>query len=100
MVKPEAFLPALNPVETSVFRMTGLGGPEIQRFGQGLRPTQTLHAWANVVAGVVFAVGLDVRPDNRPPRHATIVGWPSEKHERLMLAQELAASATLRLPAP
>jgi hypothetical protein len=101
-VKAGAFLPARNPVETSVSRMTGLDRQAIQAQGQsiGRERERTLHAWADVRAAVVFALRLDVRPDNRPPRHAAIIGWPSEKDEQIALAQELAASASLQLPTP
>ena len=100
-VKPDAFLPAPSSMETSVFRMKGLGQAEVQELGDqiGARRGLTLKAWADLLAGVVFNTGLSVRPDNVPERHAVITGWPQEKHEQLSLAQELAASAALRLPA-
>jgi hypothetical protein len=90
-VKPGGFLPSPDPLETSVFRMIGLGRSEIQRLGEevGRQREQPLRAWGNVLAGVVFDIGLQVRPDNRPERHAAIVGWPAEKHEQLSSAQQL-----------
>lgn len=33
---------------------------------------------------------LIVEPDNSPPRHANIIGWPEEKFERQHLANKLA----------
>lgn len=60
--------------------------------------SRTLKAWGDVLAGAVFDVGLGVRPDNVPERHAAIVGWPERKDEQLSLAQRLAETATLRLP--
>jgi len=57
-----------------------------------------LKAWGDVLAGVAFDVGLNVRPDNVPERHAAIIGWPAQKDEQLSLAQRLAAEAALRLP--
>lgn len=59
---------------------------------------RTLKAWGNVLAGLVFDVGLDVRPDNVPERHAAIIGWPEQKDEQISLAQRLAEAATLHLP--
>ena len=59
---------------------------------------RTLQAWGDVLAGIVFDVGLDVRPDNVPERHAAIIGWPEQKDEQISLAQQLAEAATLRLP--
>jgi len=43
----------------------------------------------------VFVVGLEVHPDNKPKRHAAIVGWPEEKDRRMDLAQKIAAAAEL-----
>lgn len=65
----------------------------------GRESDRILKGWGDVVAGAVFDVGLDVRPDNVPERHAAIVGWPERKDEQLSLAQRLAAVATLNLPA-
>jgi hypothetical protein len=99
-VKPDAFLPSPAPVETSVFRMIGLNRNTIQEHGQkiGRERDQTLRAWADVRAAVVFDLQLDVRSDHAPPRHAAIVGWPLEKDEQISLAQQLAAAAHLHLP--
>jgi len=98
-VKPGAFLPT-KELETSMFRGAGLDGGEILKAGDavGLRTSRALKAWGDVRAGEVFTVGLAVRPDNVPLRHAAIIGWPGQKDERLSLAQRLAVVATLRLP--
>ena len=99
-VKPDVFLPSRNPRETSVFRTVGLDRTEVQRIGDmvGEPSDRTLQAWGDVLAGIVFDVGLDVRPDNVPERHAAIIGWPEQKDEQISLAQQLAEAATLRLP--
>jgi len=78
----------------------GLDHTQVRRVGDvvGEPSGRTLRAWGNIVAGVVFTVGLDVRPDNVPERHAAIVGWPEQKDEQISLAQQLAESATLHLP--
>ncbi len=99
-VKPDAFLPLRDTLETSVFRTVGLDRGEIRRIGDMVgRPSErTLKGWGNVIAGVVFDVGLGVRPDNVPERHAAIIGWPEQKDEQISLAQQLAEAATLHLP--
>lgn len=99
-VKPDAFLPSRESRETSVFRTVGLHPEEVRAIGDrvGQPSSRTLKAWGDVLAGVVFDVGLAVRPDNVPERHAAIIGWPGQKDEQLSLAQRLAASAALRLP--
>lgn len=98
-VKPDAFLPTRD-LETSVFRGTGLDRRGIRQAGDavGLRTNRTMKAWGDVRVGQVFAVGLDLRPDNVPERHAAIIGWPEQKDEQLSLAQRLAEVATLYVP--
>jgi hypothetical protein len=98
-VKPTAFLPSKESRETSVFRTGGLEPAEIRRIGDQLGRDQALKAWGDVLAGAVFDIGLEVRPDNDPERHAAIVGWPEEKDQQLSLAQRLAADAVLRVAA-
>jgi len=59
-----------------------------------------LHGLADIKVSEVQATSLTVDPDNTPPRHASIVGWPegeSNKSKRKLLAQELASKAKLRL---
>jgi hypothetical protein len=99
-VKPVPFLPSPESLETSVFRGTGLTRSEIRAAGDvaGEPRGRTLKAWGDVLAGVVFGVGLNVRPDNVPERHAAIIGWPEQKDAQISLAQQLAEAATLRLP--
>ena len=98
-VKPHALLPHKDTLETSVFRTAGLERAEIRRIGDmaGAPKGHTLKAWGDIFAGAVFDVGLDVRPDNVPERHAAIVGWPEEKDRQISLAQQLAAAATLNI---
>ena len=98
-VKPDAFLPHRDTLETSVFRAIGMDPSGIRERGMmvGEKSGRSLKAWADVSAGVVFDAGLDVRPDNFPERHAAIIGWPRQKDEQISLAQQLAARATLSL---
>lgn len=51
---------------------------------------------AELTVDEIVSVGLRLEPDNRPYRHANIVGWPTVKHEWKSLAQELAAVARLK----
>jgi hypothetical protein len=50
----------------------------------------------DLLANSVSKVGLTIDPDNDTPRHASIIGWPSEKPQRKSLAQKLAAEATFK----
>jgi hypothetical protein len=99
-VKSAAFLPEPNSLETSVFRTLGLEEEEIWTIGEhhvAQATGHTLHGRGQVLAQVPRRLGLNVRPDNQPERHAAIVGWPAEKDRQQMLAIELAEEATLFL---
>ena len=101
-VRPAAFQPPPN-LRLSVFRIDGLMLKEVWEIGQVdvinamTPPKKNLRGFADIKASAVYEKNLDVDPDNNPPRHADIVGWPQEKSERKLIAQELAARATLRL---
>ncbi|HET7231055.1 MAG TPA: hypothetical protein VFJ16_13675 [Longimicrobium sp.] len=99
-VKAVAFLPESRGSTTSVFRIAGLAEPEIWKIGEKVADLRekTLHARADVTVWKVQEVGLSLDPDDTPPRHANIRGWPSDKAEQLSIAQQLAASAVLQLP--
>ena len=97
-VRGDAFLPTKNPPrETSISRIAGLKEHLIWRSGEAVAQAsqRTLHARGDVLARGVFAVGLDIHPDNKPKRHAAIVGWPEEKDRQMDLAQKIAATAEL-----
>lgn len=101
-VRPAAFQPPSN-LRLSVFRIDGLTFEEVWGIGQVdvinamPQPKKNLHGFADIKASAVCEKNLDVDPDDNPPRHADIVGWPQEKSECNLIAQELAASAILRL---
>jgi hypothetical protein len=99
IVKPTAFLPAPNSDMLSVFRTSDLSNDEIWAIGNSVgQPSQrTLHGRADIVSLQVQKQGLVIDPNNNPPRHANITGWPSEKPKRLSIAQELAEVAKLKL---
>ncbi len=99
-MKSSAFLPEPNSLETSVFRTIGLNEKEIWTIGEYhvAQPRgHTLRGRGEVLTQVPRRLGLNVRPDNQPERHAAIVGWPVEKDRQQLLAIELAEEATLFL---
>lgn len=103
-MKHGAFLPSPNPeasvLEVSVFRIFGLSDAEIWHIGDaGLRPPgrSTLYARGDLTVNSVERNQLQVAPDDVPPRHANIIGWPDEKSEQKLRAIELAANALLRV---
>ena len=100
LVKSSAFMPPPSN-ELSMFRIDGL--PEAQAWRLGLthvaEPQQrTLYGRADLGTATVAGVGLSARPDDDPPRHVSVVGWPEEKHAQKLIALQLAQAAALRLP--
>ncbi len=103
-VKPEAFIPPAD-LKLSVFRIEGLPLEAIWDIGQkevinaGLQ-SRTLYGIADIKVLKVQERNLIVDPDNKPIRHANIIGWPEgpeNKARRLSIAQQLAADAKLVL---
>jgi hypothetical protein len=61
----------------------------------GAGRTETLHARADIKAGVIRANKLQVLPFEPPPRHGNIVGWPESKDAKMELAKALADASVL-----
>lgn len=103
-VMPRAFEPP-SDLRLSVFRINGLSDLEVWKNGQvnvidKMPQPRPLYGFADIKVLEVQATNLTVDPDDTPPRHACIVGWPegeSNKSKRKLLAQELASKAKLRL---
>ncbi len=99
-VKHYAFMPPRD-LRLSVFLVGGLLAEDIWSMGYGYvaQPQEkTLYAWAELPTSAPAQVGLTLDPDDDPPGHANITGWPNEKHTQMSHAQELADRSTLRLP--
>lgn len=100
-VKPKAFEPPAN-LRLSVFRVDGLTIEDVWQIGQEkvvnkMPQPRTLHGFADIKARAVADLSLAIDPDNEPPRHASIVGWPEDKSKKKLVAQQLAASSKLVL---
>ncbi len=100
-VKRQAFMPPAD-LKLSVFRTDKLSELQIWKIGEKrvarkAKPPKNIHGRADIKAKKVVKTGLRIAPDNVPPRHANIVDWPDEKSERLEIALELAANASLEL---
>jgi hypothetical protein len=87
----------------SVFDTHRASESTIWRIGMSIATerNQNLHARADILSSAVSRQGsLRVVRDEPPFRHRNIIGWPPEnqKEDRILIAMELAALATLRLP--
>ncbi len=99
-VKPRALEPAKGDQKTSVFRTYDLAEEEIWSIGDrhvAIPQSKMLLGRAELLVRDIQSVGLDLEPDDKPPRHASIIGWPIEKNEWKSLSQVLAALAVLRV---
>ena len=106
-VRPRAFMPPPS-FRLSVFRIDGLSTEAVWDIGQREvinampQPSRTLYGMADIKVFKVQEKNLIVDPDNKPVRHANIIGWPEgseNKARRQSIAQELAAEAELKLKA-
>jgi len=95
-VKPGAFQPDADTT-TSVYRTVGLQESAIWKIGDehAANGRPAAQARAELTVQQVRDVGLDLRADDPPPRHAVIINWPAAKDEWKSTSQELAALATL-----
>lgn len=82
VVKPKLFQPN-RALKLSVFRIDGLLCAEIRDIGldvvQRHPDAHRLHGWGESSESTVSDKGLQVEHDDVPPRHANIVGWPSDR---------------------
>lgn len=105
-VLPKAFMPPPD-FRLSVFRIDGLSLEAVWDIGQrkvisAMPQSRTLYGIADIKVFKVQGKNLIIDPDNKPVRHANIIGWPEgpeNKARRLSIAQELAAEAELKLKA-
>ncbi len=102
-VRAMTFMPAPD-LRLSVFRIDGLILEEVWTIAQreviDVSPEpKTLYGMADIKASKVQKIHLEVEPNDDPPRHANIIGWPGpeEKGRQKLMAEELAAEAKLIL---
>lgn len=97
-VKARLFKPVLNNdrFELSVFRVSNMETFETHGLGKEIgRNRPTYRGYATLEVNAVLKCGLELDPDNTPPRHASIVGWPS-KDSVMLKAQELADDSVFK----
>lgn len=83
----------------SVFVIDGMNDSAIHAHGVAWAtrpgpPPMSPKAFGKIGVDAVLKQNLSVHRDNNPPLHAVVVGWPTEKSEWKLIAQELAAAAS------
>ncbi len=104
IAKPKLFEPN-RALELSVFAVAGLDAEDIGKLGIGAAfrhaTARRLYGWGELNEADVRDVGLSVVRDDAPPRHANVVGWPSERGARKLIMIEMARrSEAVRLARP
>ena len=95
-----AFMPSEEDGERSVFRVDELSNTDIAALGQRevgdtqMPQPRQIRGWARFTAEEVRKrPPLVLVPDEPPPRHAVIRGWPPAFEEKQRLAMDLAEVA-------
>lgn len=97
-VKRKEFMPSGTPLGVSIFRTTGLDDSSVWAIGHEAIVDRAVLGRGDLSAGAVYDVGLSFDPDDVPPRHANIIGWPDEKEDQIALALQLEDATTLVMP--
>lgn len=95
-VHHRALMPARDGTR-SVFRVSGLPLAEVAALGNehvAAERGRPLIGWATILAANVRSIGLHLRIEEPPPRHAVIENWPAEVEAQRTLAMQLASRAT------
>jgi hypothetical protein len=93
-VKQSAFMP--RNMELSVFHTNGLKDDQIWILGERY-VSPNIYGRAEITHAAVSDLGLKVELDNKPQRHANIIGWPAQKSEQKLYALKLAEESSLSL---
>ncbi len=88
--------------ETSVFKTQNLTDEETKQIAikyilKHLSSGRSIYGTAQFRAVNATDSNLEVSISEPPPRHLNLIGWPTEKSERMLKAKELAKKCNLGL---
>lgn len=96
-VKPAGFMPrwieGTGRFELSTFDIEAMPKQTVFEIAQDVESARgrTCRGWAVLEVGGYLAAGLEVDPDDDPPRHVNVLGWPPEKERQKLVAQRVVA---------
>ena len=96
IVKQAAFLPDRQQ-RLSVFRSCEMTETALWQLGNQDPSGRNLHGAGIITAGAVEQTSLHLDPNDVPPRHTNVIGWPAGKDEQKSLALQLSSEAKLVL---
>ena len=97
-IRHNAFMPPNGRTEISAFHTDGIVELDVWALGARAVPDRTIRGRGDLQKTAISRVGLSVDYDNVPPRHLNIAGYPTDKDQQVLKAQELARRARLVLP--
>jgi hypothetical protein len=83
-------------LKLSVFLTEDLSAEQIWMLGQKY-VSPNIYGRAELTRSAVSEIGLRVEVDNKPLRHANVVGWPVQKSEQKLYALKMAEKSSLYL---
>ena len=97
-IKHNAFMPPNGRTDISAFHTDGIVELEVWDLGARATPGRTIRGRGDIEKIAISETALSVDYDNVPPRHLNIAGYPTDKDQQVLKAQELARRARLVLP--
>lgn len=96
-VKHNAFIPPRGRTDISMFAIDGLATGQVWELGSTVFPADPPRARADVRSVVLRELKLGIEPDNVPPRHVNVVGFPDDKAQQKEMALVIAEHCELVL---
>jgi hypothetical protein len=92
------FMPP-SDLRLSIFVVDGFSEADIHAHGVKYAtrpgpPVRQPEAFGEFLMKAVAQQNLRVDRDDNPPRHAQVIGWPTEKSQQKLIALQLAAAVT------
>jgi hypothetical protein len=92
-LKYQAFMPSNRDGKLSTYRKANRSDEMIWLHANSIRSDKEALARGELQVQRVIDVGLQLDPDDDPPGHVNIEGWPQERDKQMLFAQKMVAIA-------